>query len=97
LDEFALVTLATVLLVSGLAGRVKSPTVFGGFTLVSYLAMLVIGLAYHPKVAMGVYLAIGGGLLFAAGLLLSIYRDRLLAVPEEFARKEGVFEVLTWR
>jgi hypothetical protein len=34
---------------------------------------------------------------FGAGLLLSLYRDRLLALPEWIKRREGVFRVLTWR
>jgi hypothetical protein len=30
-------------------------------------------------------------------VLLSIYRDRLLALPQKVKSGEGVFEVLTWR
>jgi hypothetical protein len=40
---------------------------------------------------------IGGGLFFGIGLLLSVYRDRLLTLPERFKRREGVFRVLSWR
>ena len=38
-----------------------------------------------------VYIMIGGGAFFLTGLLLSIYRDRLLALPDRFKRREGVF------
>ena len=43
------------------------------------------------------YLAIGGGLLFGAGLALSIFRDRLAALPQKISNREGVFQVLSWR
>jgi hypothetical protein len=46
---------------------------------------------------MGLWLAIGGGVLFTLGLLLSIYRDRLLTWPEKIKRREGIFRVLSWR
>jgi hypothetical protein len=39
----------------------------------------------------------GGGVIFGAGLLLSVYRDRLLALPEQVKRRQGVFRVLNWR
>jgi hypothetical protein len=35
--------------------------------------------------------------IFPTGLLLSIYRDRLLALPEKVKRREGIFRVLGWR
>jgi len=50
-----------------------------------------------PNVAMGVYLAIGGALLFAMGIALSIYRERLLALPSRIQNREGVFRILAWR
>jgi hypothetical protein len=44
-----------------------------------------------------VLLTIGGGVIFGTGLLLSIYRDRLLMLPDKIKRREGVFRVLSWR
>ncbi len=38
-----------------------------------------------------------GAVIFLTGLLLSIYRDRLLALPEKVKRREGIFRVLGWR
>jgi hypothetical protein len=35
--------------------------------------------------------------VFGFGLLLSVYRDRLLALPEKIKRREGVCRVLGWR
>ena len=39
----------------------------------------------------------GTGAVFAVGLVLSFYRDRLLALPDRIKRREGVFRVLSWR
>ena len=37
------------------------------------------------------------GTIFAAAILLSVYRDRLLALPDKIKRREGVFRVFGWR
>ena len=52
-----------------------------------------------PKVLqqLAIYLIIGGGLFFGLGLVLSIYRDRLLTLPARIKHREGVFRVLNWR
>ena len=61
------------------------------------LVVLVASLAYHPQVAIGVYLAVGGAAVFALGIALSIYREKLLELPERVAKREGVFRILNWR
>ena len=35
--------------------------------------------------------------VFALGVALSIYRDKLLALPDLVAKREGVFRILNWR
>jgi hypothetical protein len=42
-------------------------------------------------------MTIGGGVIFGTGVLLSIYRDRLLTLPDQVKRREGIFRILTWR
>ena len=44
-----------------------------------------------------IWLMIGGGVIVGAGIALSIYRDRLLTLPDKVRRREGVFRVLGWR
>jgi hypothetical protein len=44
-----------------------------------------------------IWMTIGGGLIFGSGIVLSVYRDRLLTLPAQVKRREGVFRVLTWR
>ncbi|MGH7127940.1 MAG: hypothetical protein ACREIV_05190, partial [Planctomycetaceae bacterium] len=96
-DELALLTISILMLLTGVAWQVKSATLFGGGALGMYLIVLIGWLAYSPQVAVGVYLAIGGAIIFALGLALSMYRERLLALPERFANREGVFRIINWR
>jgi hypothetical protein len=96
-DELALVTVTVLMLVTGLSWRAKSPTLIGGGVLMAYLVIMIGRLAWHPQIAMDVYLAAGGTLVFACGIALSIYRERLLALPERIANREGVFRVFDWR
>jgi hypothetical protein len=95
-DELVLVTGAILLLLSGLVLRVRATTVLGGLALALYLLIVIGTVIYQPHVWIGVYLAAGGALIFAAGVALSIYRDRILALPEQIKNREGVFQVLDW-
>lgn len=96
-DEMALLAVTSLMLVTGLSWQVKATTIWGGGALSLYLIVLVASLAYHPQVAIGVYMAVGGALVFAAGIALSVYRDRLLQLPERVANRQGVFRILSWR
>ena len=97
LDEIAIVAASLLLLTTGVGWQVKATTFFGGGTLATYLLMIVGVLAYRPNLAAGAYLAIGGGVLFVLGIMLSVYRERLLRLPESIANREGMFKILDWR
>jgi hypothetical protein len=65
---------------------------------VIYLVSLVLYINMLENVqTAAIWMAIGGGVIFGAGILLSIYRDRLLTLPEQVKRREGIFKVLGWR
>ncbi|QDT14855.1 hypothetical protein [Alienimonas californiensis] len=96
-DQLILITITVGLLVAGLTARAKAPTLLGGGALAVYLAVLIVSVAYRPQVAVGVYLGFGGLALFAAGALLSVYRDRLLSLPDRVAARDGLFRILDWR
>ena len=96
-EELAIVTFTILMLVTGFSWQVKATTVAGGGTLFFYLLIVIGHLAYRPQVATGIYLFVGGSLVFAAGLVLSIYRDKLLALPDRIAKREGIFQVIGWR
>ena len=44
-----------------------------------------------------IWMTIGGGVIFGTGILLSVYRDRLLTLPDQVKRRKGIFKVLGWR
>jgi hypothetical protein len=96
-DELALLTVSVAMLVTGCSWRIKSTTLFGGGNLAVYLLVVIISVLYNPQVAVGVYLLIGGGLIFAAGIALSLYREKLLELPDRFAKREGLFRIINWR
>jgi hypothetical protein len=96
-DEMALLTVAVLMLVTGLSWKIKATTLWGSSALTLYLIVLVASLAYRPQVAIGVYLAVGGAIVFALGIVLSIYRDKLLEIPDHVAKRTGVFLILYWR
>ena len=98
LNELGALAVGLLLLATGFMFRIKSTTLSGVFLSVLYLVTLLLFLRVPEKLqTTAVYIMVGGGLFFATGLLLSLYRDRLLALPERIKRREGVFRVLTWR
>ncbi|WP_428303948.1 hypothetical protein [Lacipirellula sp.] len=96
-DELALLTFTIIMAVTGVSWQIRATTLFGGGALAIYLVVLVTTLAYRPQVAVGVYLAVGGGLVFATGIALSVYREKLLRLPERISNREGIFKILNWR
>jgi hypothetical protein len=96
-DELGLLTVTILMVAIGCILQIRSTTMIGGSTLGVYLAVLFGHLAYHPQVAIGVYIAAGGALIFLTGVVLSIYRERLLALPSQVANREGIFRVIDWR
>ncbi|MGD0769971.1 MAG: hypothetical protein ABSB42_17435 [Tepidisphaeraceae bacterium] len=97
MDELGLATVSILMFVTGFMCRLRATTLVGGCLLVIHLAMLLVFAGMRAQLAVGIYLAIGGGVIFALGVLLSIYRDRLLALPQRIRHHEGVFGVLAWR
>jgi hypothetical protein len=96
-NELALLTFTIVMAVTGVAWQIRATTLFGGGALAIYLIVMITSLAYRPQVAVGVYLAAGGALVFATGIALSVYREKLLKLPEQISKREGIFKILNWR
>jgi hypothetical protein len=99
IDEMALLTVTVLMVLTGYAWQVKSTTFLGGVSLVLYLFVFVVSLSLglERQWVIGVYLTVGGGLIFALGIGLSMYRERLLQIPERISNRQGVFRVLNWR
>ena len=97
-NEFGVLAAGVLLLASGFMLQIRSTTITGAALLAIYLATLVLYVNMIQGVqTAAIWMTIGGGVIFAAGILLSIYRDRLLTLPEQVKRREGVFRVLAWR
>jgi len=43
------------------------------------------------------FLGIGGLVIFGLGIALSVYREKLLQLPDRIAKRQGVFRILNWR
>ena len=95
-DELTLLTIATVMFLTGIMSRLRATTFVGGGLLACHLATLIVFTGMRAQLALGAYVTIGGGLLFAVGVVLSVYRDRLLTMPERIRQRQGVFRVLAW-
>jgi hypothetical protein len=96
-DELALVTIAVLMFLGGTMCRIRTTTLIGGGLLLGHLITLIVFAGMKAQLAVGVYVAIGGATLFVIGLMLSVYRDRLLTMPQRIKHREGVFRVLAWR
>ncbi|MSQ95587.1 MAG: hypothetical protein EXR98_13650 [Gemmataceae bacterium] len=98
-DDIGLVAACVVLFGSGILCRIKATTLIGSLGMLCYLVVIVVGLFRHLDDAWmyGILIFIGGLTLFSTGLFLSIYRDRLLALPDKIKRREGIFRIFDWR
>lgn len=59
--------------------------------------MLLVFVPWSRLNAVAIIITSGGAMIFGTGLLLSLFRDRLLALPDRIQRREGLFQVLGWR
>ena len=98
LNELATLAMGMLLLASGFMLQIRSTTLAGAGLVVTYLVTLVLYVNMIKGVqTAAIWMTIGGAVIFGTGILLSIYRDRLLTLPEQVKRREGVFRVLGWR
>jgi hypothetical protein len=97
-NEVAMILLGLLLLGAGFVCRIRATTIAGAVMTGVFVLTLVMYVRLPDVLkSSAVYLMIGGGAFFGVGLLLSMYRDRLLALPGRIKRREGVFHVLSWR
>ncbi|MEX1042937.1 MAG: hypothetical protein WDZ51_20045 [Pirellulaceae bacterium] len=98
LHDVGLLAAGLALIGSGILCRIRATTITGAVSLVIYLATLLVYIRLPEQLQhVAVYMMIGGGVFFGTALLLSIYRDWILALPSRMRQHQGVFKVLTWR
>jgi hypothetical protein len=97
-QEISALSFGLVLLFSGMLLQIRATTVGGGLIMLLYVLSLVAYVRWPQQLQhTAVYMMVGGAAVFAVGLLLSVYRDRLLQLPADIGRRRGVWRVLDWR
>jgi len=96
-NEFGFLIVSVMLLATGLVFRLKATTIVGGFATIIYFVTLLIFVPWGQLNTVAVVITVGGGLIFAFGLTLAIFRDRLLTLPQRVSQRQGLFHVLGWR
>ena len=98
MHEVGVLSVGLALVGAGVLCRVRSTTLVGAASLVAYVASMVVLLDVPDRLQnVAVYMMVGGGAFFGTAVLLSVYRDRLLQIPDRIRNGDGVFRVLTWR
>lgn len=96
--EIATIAGSLILLGTGMLCRIRSTTVGGAFLMLTFVASLVTLVRIPDQLQnASVAMMVGGGVFLIASILMSIYRDRLVALPNQVKEGEGVFQVLKWR
>ena len=86
------------LLGSGVLSRVRSTTLSGTAVIATYVLSILFLIQWPAQLqSVSFLMMIGGGSFFAVGVLLSFYRDWLLALPQRVRNGQGLFRVLKWR
>jgi hypothetical protein len=96
-DEMGFLLVGILLLSTGFIFQLKSTTLVGAGLTALYWVMLLVYVPWKELNSLALIIGGGGAVVFASGLLLSIYRDRLLALPEKIHKRSGIFQVLNWR
>jgi hypothetical protein len=97
LNEVGFLALSLLLLTTGFLFQLRSTALTGAALTVLYFLGLLIFIPWSRLNTVAVSIIVGGGVLFATGLVLSLYRDRLMALPDKIKRRQGVFRILSWR
>ena len=97
-NEIGMLGIGLLLLSTGFVFQLRATTFVGGVMMALFLLSLLCYIRLPDKLqSLAVYIMIGGGVFFGVGLLLAVYRDRLLTLPDRIKRREGIFKVLSWR
>jgi hypothetical protein len=98
MHEAGVLVIALVLIGAGVLCRIRWSTLVGAATMCIYVISLI-GLfqLLERLQTTAVYMMAGGSLFFGTAVLLSIYRDRLLALPQRAQEGRGVFRIFKWR
>jgi hypothetical protein len=77
--------------------RIRATAVNGAILTAVYFVTLLLFIPWGRLGTVALVITIGGGVLFGLGLVLSVFREHLLTLPQRIKERQGVFRVLTWR
>ena len=97
INELGFLAISLALLSSGVVLRLKSTTLCGAVLTLFYFTTLLVLLPWSRLNTVAIAVITAGSLLFGLALVLSWYRERLLALPGQIKGRTGVFKVLNWR
>ncbi len=96
--EIAVIVGAMLLSGIGVMCQLRSATLVGVAGVGVYLLSLLTMIRFPAMLQnAAVLMMIGGGLFFGIGLLLSIYRDWVISLPNRVREGRGLFQILKWR
>jgi len=96
--EAGVIIAGVVFLGSGLLCRVRATTLGGAALFTVHLGSLVTLIRWPDQLLnVSVLMMAGGATFFGTAVLLSIYRDRLVIIPDRIREGQGMFGVLKWR
>lgn len=97
INEIGFLVIPLLLMTTGVLFRIRATTVIGTLLTALYFITLLMFVPWGRLNAVALIILIGGGVLFGLGLVLSVFREHLLTLPERIKNREGVFRVLSWR
>jgi hypothetical protein len=97
LNEFGFFAVSVLLLTTGVLFQLKSTTLVGGGLTALYFVTLLVMVPWSRLNMVAIAITSGGAFIFCTGLALSLYRDRLMALPGKIKAREGIFRILDWR
>jgi hypothetical protein len=97
LNELGFLGVGLLLLTTGVLFQLKSTTLTGATQTGLYFVTLLLFVPWQRINTVAIFITVGGGVLFGTGLVLSLYRDRLLTLPDRIKQRQGIFQVLSWR
>lgn len=96
--EIATLSVGMLLLSGGILSRIRWTTIGGGVLMCVYIASLVTLIRLPDQLkSVSLGMMAGGAVFFGGAVLLSIYRDRIMTLPQKVKEGKGVFQVLNWR
>lgn len=97
LNELGFLVTAVLLVTSGFVFRIKSTTLIGSALTALYFVTLLVFIPWSRLNSVAIFIISVGGTLFVLGLVLSVYREYLVSLPERIKQRQGMFTVLNWR